>query len=150
MWFTRGVGVASYVEFFRGHADDGMRCGVDTNRSPDDPGVGAKAIAPQAVAQDDDRRRADHTILGQEPATEPWSQTQYVEEIGRYSHPLNPCGARAVGEVERAGGEGRHPLQALRFGVQVEVITGRQRQDVSSLFLADPDQAIRIRERQRA
>ena len=92
-------------ELRRQHADDLERPSVQRHRAADHRRVGAKAPAPETIAQQDDAIAADGFLLGAKVASERRLDADDVEELRTSLERPHALGFAAAGEVVGADGD---------------------------------------------
>ena len=87
---------------------------------PDDVGVGAVAVLPDAVAEHHDPLGAFAIVGRGEVAAEQRRLAEQPERVGRDERPAGLLGEPAiVGDVEAREGEARQAVEDARLGAQV-------------------------------
>jgi hypothetical protein len=111
-------------EALRRDADHGERAPVDGHRAPDDARVGAEALAPQPVAEHDDRARHGRGVLvGDEEAPERGAHAEHREVVPRDElAPDGEAGRAAALHHRRRGAVGDDALQPACPRAEVEVV----------------------------
>jgi hypothetical protein len=130
------AGVQGELELVGHDADDRARAVVDADGAADDVGVGAEALAPEAVLDEDDGVGAGPALLLAEGAAALGARGEHAEERGRDARAGDALGLLALVEAEVLLAVGGQLLEDAGLLAPVEVVGGRDRVAVVGLVHA--------------
>ena len=137
------------IEARRGHPHDLVGHAIEEDALPDDRGIAAEALPPQALAQHHHVVPARLVLVGPKAAAHGGGHAQHVEERGarlprRELHRLAAAGqGGAVRVVDREG------LEGLGLVLEVEEVLGRDHGRPALPDVVHDHQAVGLRIRQR-
>ena len=137
------------VEIRRKDADDFNGLAIQRNRAADNPGIRGEHPPPESVAQDRDRRRIGHGLLGPEcPAQRQRSakNVQRRDSDRRGTDPLRV--SRCSRNIDGARGHGRERHRAALFRVVQELRVREARRRASVPPVPDRDETLGLSIRQ--
>ena len=132
------------------HAHDPPGLVVEANRRADDRTVAAEARPPQRVAEHGDRLGAGILVPRDEGAAERGPHAQQREAVPRDEHAAQALRRSRAGEVHAPGAQGRDFDERPAGRAVVEEVVDREERLVAvGAGGPDPDQAVRLLERER-
>ena len=144
------------VEGGRQHADDRLRCLVERDAPAHDRRVGRELALPERVAQHDHMRSVLGALLLRERAAEQWLHAEHREEIlsdrdaGQADGVAVANQTRIADSVERVVSRNirEGPILLMQRGqvIHLHRLSGQ----ASMCAVRDPDEIVRLAERQRA
>ena len=143
-------------ELRRQHADDFERMAVEGDGAADHRRIGAEALAPQRVGQQDDAVPPLDLLVGPEVAPQRRRDAKHAEKRGRHLERAHALGLADAGQVVRAGRRRlhgrRHRGERPVLSVPVEIVGRRHRAEPPALaraLLGERHHAVGARVRQR-